>query len=253
MRHIGNLTFLFFFIVQLSGQTLVETKIQLLEKIILDTATTEIVRAKANTDLEEIYWASQPRIAGKYYQLIQSFQKTNPSDSLDIEISLMKIRKSFNQSRFSECLQECARSMEMSQDIDDTDKSVRILSFLIMLNNADRSGNLSGLEKKATEYITKAKLLSDKVKDYKILSAFYQAQAGYLLMQNKVEEAKEVLVNNEINLKFRLSGVDQIIHLSYTYNLLGRCFLMNNELSNSEFYLSKAQDLSEKNDLGELV
>jgi penicillin-binding protein-related factor A (putative recombinase) len=69
-------------------------------------------------------------------------------------------------------------------------------------------------------------------------------------MQNKVEEAKEVLVNNEINLKFRLSGVDQITHLAYTYNLLGRCFLMTNELSNSEFYLSKAQDLSEKYDLG---
>ena len=250
MRHIGNLTFLIFFIVQLSGQTLVETKIQLLEKIIHDTTRQEIVRAKAISEIDELYWASQPRKAGKYFQLIQSFQKTRPSDSLDIEISLMKIRKSFNQSRFSECLQECARSMEMSQDIDDTDKSVRILSFLIMLNNADRSGNLLGLEKKATEYITKAKLLSDKVKDYKILSAFYQAQAGYLLMQNKVEEAKEVLVNNEINLKFRLSGVDQIIHLAYTYNLLGRCFLMTNELSNSEFYLSKAQDMTEKYDLG---
>jgi signal transduction histidine kinase len=250
MRHIGNLTFLIFFIVQLSGQTLVETKIQLLEKIIHDTTRQEIVRAKAISEIDEIYWASQPRMAGKYFQLIQSFQKTSPSDSLDIEISLMKIRKSFNQSRFSECLQQCARSLELTQEIDDIDESVRILSFLIMLNNADRSGNLLGLEKKANEYITKAKLLSDKVKNYKVLSAFYQAQVGYLLMQNKVEEAKEVLVNNEVNLKFRLSGVDQIIHLSYTYNLLGRCFLMTNELANSEFYLSKAQDMTEKYDLG---
>jgi hypothetical protein len=120
MRHIGNLTFLIFFIVQLSGQTLVETKIQLLEKIIHDTTRQEIVRAKAISEIDEIYWASQPRIAGKYFQLIQSFQKTSPSDSLDIEISLMKIRKSFNQSRFSECLQECARCLEIAQDIGDT-------------------------------------------------------------------------------------------------------------------------------------
>ena len=80
MRHIGNLTFLIFFIVQLSSQTLVETKIQLLEKIIHDTTRQEIVRAKAISEIDEIYWASQPRKAGKYFPKIKIFreQTKNP-------------------------------------------------------------------------------------------------------------------------------------------------------------------------------
>lgn len=232
------------------GQSVVWDEIKRYEQKVNDTLLGAEQRGDAIAELDRLYWAAAPRSSEKYIFLMEELVRKSKSKKLEVKFGLLKIRMKFNQGRFQECLEDCIIYLQKAKDINDLTSEVNIISKLVTLNNSDRSGNLAGLESSAQDYLLRAKSIRLGAEDGEELSALAQVEAGFLLTQKEIGKSIYVLLENEQNIGKFLKGSTKLIHYAYTFNLLGRCYLMQNEIDKSRYYLTKAEKICVENNLG---
>lgn len=232
------------------GQSSVWQEIHLLEQKVNDTTLQDQLRSDAIIDLEHLFWGAAPRFGGKYIALMEQLVAKTQSQKMSLELGLIKIRFYFNQGRFQQCFDECMKSLQLAKKLKASHIEVRILANLQAINNSDRSGNIAGMASSAKEYLTQAKAIHLGPGHEVVLSTLAQNEAGYMMASKDIESAINVLLDNLKRIETIKQPSVKIIHYAFNYNLLGRCFLILNKLDESEKYLSKAEHLSEKYNLG---
>ncbi len=237
------------FVNKIIGQSptncLISNSIDSLEMIINDSRNSYEMIANSIVGLDNLYWAAAPKNSGKYFARLKEIAEESQSEKIELEVDLMNIRKYFNQSDFLKSLEVCKSALEKAIMINDQTKQIKIMGYMVMLNNSDRSGNLAGLDQSADYYLNKMDELVEVEQDLRTKSSFYQTKAGFLITQKKLNEAINLLLQNEAMVKEGLTSYNRLIHLAYTYNLLGRCYMTQNQFKKAEWYLNKAQKITE--------